>query len=391
MWRHGSKSVPPFATARYKDEYTAMAKLWSAVTRAMWTDERFLKLTAAKPNAQTLWLYLLTTPHQTAIPGLLPLGAGTIGDDLDWSRSDVKKFLTELEDAGMIKVSYRPALILLPKAIAHNQPSNPNQIKGWRNGFDNLPETPLRDYAILAIREGLRESLIHSFDLIFGEDVTLANKRIAEIEKKKRKGSRNGLAKGTGNRNQEYISIVEPHLDPPVEPPKMNKPRPGGAPPLHAAQDLAEELRDAIATHSPEYIEARVSEKTMRTWQIAIDRLLRLDKAKPEEVQAVIRYAHIEDKSEFWRANMMSGVSLRKQFHRLLIQAKKRGLINPHSTEADWKTQYGTWAIRVAERSLITSGGMTGDNLIENAKLEGVPAPPPDQAESIASWAVQQA
>ena len=216
-----------------------MAKLWSAVTRAMWTDERFLKLTAAKPNAQTLWLYLLTTPHQTSIPGLLPLGAGTIGDDLDWSRSDVKKFLTELEDAGMIKVSYRPALILLPKAIAHNQPSNPNQIKGWRNGFDNLPETPLRDYAILAIREGLRESLIHSFDLIFGEDVTLANKRIAEIEKKKRKGSRNGLAKGTGNRNQEYISIVEPHLDPPVEPPKMNKPRPGGAPPLHAAQDLA--------------------------------------------------------------------------------------------------------------------------------------------------------
>ena len=77
----------------------------------MWTDERFLKLTAAKPNAQTLWLYLLTTPHQTAIPGLLPLGAGTIGDDLDWSRNDVKKFLVELEDAGMIVTGESNGLI----------------------------------------------------------------------------------------------------------------------------------------------------------------------------------------------------------------------------------------------------------------------------------------
>ena len=366
-----------------------MAKLWSAVTRAMWTDERFLKLTAAKPNAQTLWLYLLTNPHQTVIPGLIPLGAGTIGDDLDWSRTDVKGCLKELEDAGMIKVSHRPALVLLPKAITHNQPSNPNQIKGWRNGFDNLPETPLRDYAILAIREGLRKSLIHSFDKIFGEDVTLANKRIAEIEKKKGKGSRKGLAKGIGNRNQDNISIVEPYLDPPVEPPNMDMRRPKGAPPLHAAQDLAEELRDAIASHSPEYVEARVNKKSLHSWSIAIDRLLRLDNAKPEEVQAVIRYAHYDDKTEFWRANMMSGVSLRKQFHRLLLQAKKRGMVNPHSTEADWKTQYGTWAIRMAERALITTGKLTGPTLIENAKLEGVPAPPLDQAESIASWALQ--
>ena len=75
----------------------------------------------------------------------------------------MKRCLKELEGAGMIEVSLRPALILLPNSIRHNQPSNPNQIKGWRNGFDNLPETTLRDRAILAIREGLRESLIPEF------------------------------------------------------------------------------------------------------------------------------------------------------------------------------------------------------------------------------------
>jgi hypothetical protein len=367
-----------------------MAKLWSAVTRAMWTDKRFIGLSAAKPNAQTLWIYLLTNPHQTAIPGLFPLGAGTIGDDLEWPREEVKRCLKELEGAGMIEVSLRPALILLPNSIRHNQPSNPNQIKGWRNGFDNLPETPLRDRAILAIREGLRESLIPSFDKIFGEDVTLANQRLAEEKKKSRKGSRKGLSNGTGNRNRDNIDIVEPYLDPPVEPPKVGVRRPKGAPPLHEAQRLAEVLRDAIATHSPEYVESKVSEKTLKSWSVVIDRMLRLDKSEAGQIEAVIRFAHINDKTEFWRSNLMSGVSLRKQFHRLLVQCRKKGLLNPHATEADWKTEYGTWAIRIAERSLITTGKLTGSHLIENAKLEGVPAPPKEQAEAIASWAVKR-
>ena len=55
-----------------------MTKRWSAVTRAMWTDARFLGLSSPEPNAQTLWLYLLTNPHQISIPGLLPLGVGAI-------------------------------------------------------------------------------------------------------------------------------------------------------------------------------------------------------------------------------------------------------------------------------------------------------------------------
>lgn len=119
-------------------------------------------------------------------------------------------------------------------------------------------------------------------------------------------------------------------------------------------------LRDAIATHSPEYVESKVSEKTLKSWSVVIDRMLRLDKSEAGQIEAVIRFAHINDKTEFWRSNLMSGVSLRKQFHRLLVQCRKKGLLNPHATEADWKTEYGTWAIRIAERSLITTGSSPG-------------------------------
>ena len=35
-------------------------------------------------------------------------------------------------------------------------------------------------------------------------------------------------------------------------------------------------------------------------------------------------------------------------------------------------------------------GSSPGAHLIENAKLEGVPAPPKEQAEAIASWAVKR-
>jgi hypothetical protein len=363
-------------------------KRWSAVTRAMWTDERFLGLSGPAPNAQTLWLYLLTNPHQISIPGLLPLGAGAIADGLDWSKEEVKVHLKELESAGMIEVCHRPALIFLPNAIHHNQPANPNQIKGWRNGFDNLPDTRLRHMAILSLRKGLRPSLVHSFDSFFGDALDRAN---AQLQKKK-KPTRNGSGNGIGNKEQEQEYIVRGKKQ--VE----TKPRQG---PTHRhvkkevreamkveSRRLARVLRDVIATHSPDYIETQVDESRLGSWALVIDQMLRLDKAKPEEVETVIRWAHVDDQKGFWRSNLLSATSLRKQFTRLRVQLVNLGRIHNLKTIDDWKAEYGTWAIRIAERSLITSGSLDGNYLIEAAKLEGVPTPNPKDAETIASWAV---
>ena len=363
-----------------------MTKRWSAVTRAMWTDERFLSLSGPAPNAQTLWLYLLTNPHQISIPGLLPLGAGAIADGLDWSKEDVKVHLKELEEAGMIKICYRPALIFLPNSIHHNQPANPNQIKGWRNGFDNLPDTPLRHLAILTLREGVRPSLLHSFESFFGEALDRANIELAENAKP----TRNRLANGIGNKEQDKEYIVDAPKKPSKKTPKRTPKKVKRAELKEESLRLARVLRDAIFTHDPKYIESQVDESRLATWALTIELLLRIDGADPEEVEIVIRWAHIDDKKGFWRPNLLAASSLRKQFWLLRGQAKKAGRIHDLKTVDDWKVEYGTWAIRIAERSLITAGFLSGASLTASAKLEGVPTLNPQDADTVASWAVSR-
>ena len=361
-----------------------MTKRWSAVTRAMWTDERFLNLSSPQPNAQTLWLYLLTTPHQIPIPGLLPLGPGAIADDLGWDIPDVRVHLKELEEAEMIMICYRPALIFLPRAIHHNQPANPNMIKGWRNGFDNLPECVLRTLAVSHIRRGLKASLTPSFDKIFAFELKQATRRAAEEKEKPKKAKINGSANGMANQDQEQELkklIVATVSEPPKKAPKPKRETPP------EARALAEYLLAQIATHSPDYAAAR-RETRLEEWSRHFDWMMRLDKRKEDEIRAVIHWAHVVDKTTFWRGNLLSAKSVRKQFQRLKIQAKRGGFIHEVKDAAAWKAEYGDWAVRLAERTRITTGDLDGHGLIASAKLEGVPTPTLGEAESIASWAL---
>ena len=363
-----------------------MTKRWSAVTRAMWTDERFLKLTSPQPNAQTLWLYLLTTPHQIPIPGLLPLGPGTIADDLGWDTSDVRLHLKELEDEEMVMICYRPALIFLPRAILHNQPANPNMIKGWRNGFDNLPECVLRGDALTLLREGLKDSLVPAFDRIFATAAKQATVRVVEKSQAPKKAKINGFANGMRNQDQEQ-ELINKNLGSPKTTPSV-KPKPGRVP-SDEAHALTEYLIAQIETHSPSYAEKK-RKLGPKDWPQHFDYLLRLDKADPEEVRAIIHWAHIGDKSGFWRSNLLSALAVRKQFARLRIQVVRAGLIHDLKDETSWRAEYGEWAIRLAERTRITTGDLDGQGLIASARLEGVPAPAMNDAESIASWALSR-
>lgn len=369
-----------------------MKKRWSPVTRTMWTDDRFLSLTGPTPNAQTLWIYLLTNPHQIAIPGLMPLGAGAIADGLDWKRRDVEALLGELEEAGMIQICHRPALIFLPNSINHNQPANPNQIKGWRNGFDNLPDTPLRGLALLVLREGLRTSLLGTFDRVFADALDRANTEFARNQER----SRNGLGNGTGNQEQEQEYIVRGQnrykSDAQKASEKRAKKKVERKVIKGEALRLAQVLRDAIGTHSADYVETKIDDKRVEAWAEVVDKMLRLDKADPFEVEAVITWAHVDDKTGFWRPNLLSPNSLRKQFPRLKIQAKRAGKLERFEDADGWKKVHGGWAIRLAERYFVMNGiPVSGAALIEEAKLQGVPTLKLPEAEKVASWAVERA
>jgi len=121
---------------------------YSKVARSTWGDQKFQALS---DRSKFLWLYLLTGPHCTSIPGLLPnVGIGTIADGLQWPTSRVRKHWAEIEAAGMAIADWSANVIVLPNAILYNDPANPNVILGWRR--IPLPQCDLVVRALRAIR-----------------------------------------------------------------------------------------------------------------------------------------------------------------------------------------------------------------------------------------------
>lgn len=132
-----------------------MDYIYSLVSRRIWTDARFRALSRPQPNARDLFLYLLTTPHATNIPGLLAVSEETIAADLKWLLAGTKKALAELEAAGMAKLDREAGLLWVPNAIRHNPPRSPDNVKSWRKVWQLLPECALLTEAA--------EAMMHHF------------------------------------------------------------------------------------------------------------------------------------------------------------------------------------------------------------------------------------
>jgi len=128
---------------------------YSKVSRRMWTDERFRKLSKPKPNAQTLWQRLLTGPELGCVPGLFRAREGGIADDLGWSVKAFRKCWNEIATSRMAEADWAAGLVWVPNAIVHNEPQSTNTIIGWRLALLELPECDLKRRALAVIREHL--------------------------------------------------------------------------------------------------------------------------------------------------------------------------------------------------------------------------------------------
>ena len=133
-----------------------MDEPYSKVTRRVWADEKFRGLSAPKPNAQTLWLYLLPGARCTSIPGLLAVGAMSLAEDLNWPVTATKRCLAEIEACGLARIDHAARLIWLPNAmVKHNMPANASVVLGWALPWKALPECLLRAQAGEAMRAAL--------------------------------------------------------------------------------------------------------------------------------------------------------------------------------------------------------------------------------------------
>lgn len=103
----------------------------------LWDDEKFVELTTAE---KLLWLYLLTGPHTTSLPGLWTVGLGELVDGLRLPAKHVEEGLRKLERMGRLVLNPRLRLVRVPNAPRYNRPDNARVLKAWFKLWSDIPE-----------------------------------------------------------------------------------------------------------------------------------------------------------------------------------------------------------------------------------------------------------
>jgi len=94
-------------------------------------------------------------------------------------------------------------------------------------------------------------------------------------------------------------------------------------PPTPLAVDLAQNLYDAICSHTPDF---KADEKKLLGWARTFDVELRKKGGYTAlQMRGVISWAHRLDPEGFWHSNLLSATKVRKHMAKLLIRANQTG------------------------------------------------------------------
>lgn len=122
----------------------AIEGYWRRVYVGMWRRGSFSRLSRMPPSGQGLWLYLLTCPESSQLPGAINMGRGALADALRWAPEQVASCWQEIEDEGMAQADWDACLIWLPNAVEANLPQSPSVAKGWGEKWRALPDCGLK-------------------------------------------------------------------------------------------------------------------------------------------------------------------------------------------------------------------------------------------------------
>jgi hypothetical protein len=119
----------------------------------MWGDAKFRALTPPPPCGQSLWVYLLTGPATTSLPGLFHAGRARLAEELGWSLEGFDKAFLEVSLEGLAKADWNALVVWVPNAKKYNVPENPNVVKHWQDHWDSVPECSLKLEAWHVLRD----------------------------------------------------------------------------------------------------------------------------------------------------------------------------------------------------------------------------------------------
>lgn len=195
------------------------------ITVHMWDDDKFKALSKPKPNAQTLWIYLLTGQHTTAFPGVFVAGMAQLAEAISWRISQFRKIFEEILKNNLARYDKNTRLMFLPNAVIHNPPQSPNVVKAWRRIYETLPDCDLKTEVFQRTITNLRRlGFGVAFTKELGEPYQLGIKDDlpkAIVEDMRESGTGTGTRTGTGTsilksniKNSESLSRVKASASP---------------------------------------------------------------------------------------------------------------------------------------------------------------------------------
>jgi hypothetical protein len=155
--------------------------VYRAVHIRVWLDEKFQKLKAAQPNAQTLWFYLLFGDQTGIVPGLFKAGEASLAEALGWPLQGMRDACAEIMSLGMVRADWKARLVFVPKAVEYNPPASLNVVISWANAIRDLPECDLRTQAVEHIQltleslQGKTQAFALAFAHAISHDIPLRN------------------------------------------------------------------------------------------------------------------------------------------------------------------------------------------------------------------------
>ena len=135
-----------------------MSSAFRVVSCAVWDDDRLESMSRSRPNAGTLWHYLLSCGFDQSIPGLIEGGVGRIADQMRWSYKGTERVLNELVDSGLIKLDRQRAVILIPERVGDLAcyPKQPDGVFHWLKSLWRIRKrSPLKAEAIELCAEAM--------------------------------------------------------------------------------------------------------------------------------------------------------------------------------------------------------------------------------------------
>ena len=124
-----------------------MAK-WRPIDTRLWTDRKFMTLA---DDGKLLWLWLLTSPFGTPIPGVIVSGEMAIAESIGWTIERYRKGYRELLAKGLsIRMDGR--LIWLFKALEYQKVCGPKHIVSMAKTWDDVPDVELKSQVWEALK-----------------------------------------------------------------------------------------------------------------------------------------------------------------------------------------------------------------------------------------------